>query len=798
MGMDMVKTHFSASVFIAIMATSTSVAFAAVSYPVQELRFGIANTDRNIVISGKNVGDYLTSNTLKGTADEKWSLNYISAGVYEIANSATGMIVTNENGLATIAKDTDGANQRWKIEAVEKDFKGYDLYYKIVSNADGKSALTFDASSNSFNVDAYTGDSFQKFKLNLDGLEGFAANALAGGKEKAGTIGGLLGATVEVTTVKELVAALNKTEPLTIVLNGDLDMASWNKTDQRIRDNKTLVGSYSNNTIYDCQLRNDDFYGKDATPSNNIVIRNLNLVARQLNSSGSGVILLQIYGGRNIWIDHNNFSATFGQNKDNEVGKFIWINTPALNWSDAIYNGVNPDYITISYNYMKNRFWTVAFGSQNKDTSRLRTTLMFNKWEQCSRRTPQYSNGFHHNYSEYHTVTGSSNPNASSQVIGGEGSRTLSENSRFEAYSGKEFDIDKNSALGFYDYNSYTSGSVGGTPSKVNAKGWGASWKATENYGYHLVDGYNANGNDAKSFTNAYSGCFKKMGAIKYITDSDLNKYVSTLYKAPFLKNVEVGNAPVGKEPIVIETPEGSLIQNLTIEDRANASGWGISSVKLDGKIFGDRDFTFTTVPDSVKGAEQIVTACNSKNSTKDVASFIVAKDLVLYVGLDSRVEKVPEWLSAAKKTEMKVVASNDVTFEIYKIEIDSGKTFTLGSNGQSSYCVNYIAFVQEAKIQSGESETEIPLFAIAPKVLANMIAVNFVDNSLFVNNGSGTVIRVTLFDMNGSVIVNRIFASGNHTLETKGLARGTYLVRIHGKNVQKTFRFNRELAKVY
>lgn len=793
MGMDMVKTHFAASVFIAIMATSTSVAFAAVSYPVQELRFGIANTDRNIVISGKNVGDYLTSNTVKGTADEKWSLNYISAGVYEIANSATGMIVTNENGLATIAKDTDGANQRWKIEAVEKDFEGYDLYYKIVSNADGKSALTFDASSNSFNVDAYTGDNFQKFKLNLDGLEGFAANALVGGKEKAGTIGGLLGATVEVTTVKELVAALNKTEPLTIVLNGDLDMASWNKTDQRIRDNKTLVGSYSNNTIYDCQLRNDDFYGKDATPSNNIVIRNLNLVARQLNSSGSGVILLQIYGGRNIWIDHNNFSATFGQNKDNEVGKFIWINTPALNWSDAIYNGVNPDYITISYNYMKNRFWTVAFGSQNKDTNRLRTTLMFNKWEQCSRRTPQYSNGFHHNYSEYHTVTGSSNPNASSQVIGGEGSRTLSENSRFEAYSGKEFDIDKNSALGFYDYNSYTSGSVGGTPSKVNAKGWGVSWKATENYGYHLVDGYNANGNDTKSFTNAYSGCFKKVGAIKYITDSDLNKYVSTLYKSPFLKSVEVGNAPVGKEPIDIETPEGSLIQNLTIEDRANASGWGISSIKLDGKIFGDRDFTFTTVPDSVKGAEQIVTACNSKNSTKDVASFIVAKDLVLYVGLDSRVEKVPEWLSAAKKTEMKVVASNDVTFEIYKIEIDSGKTFTLGSNGQSSYCVNYIAFVQEAKIQSGESETEIPLFAIAPKVLANMIAVNFVDNSLFVNNGSGTVIRVTLFDMNGSVIVNRIFASGNHTLETKGLARGTYLVRIHGKNVQKTFRINRE-----
>lgn len=791
MGMNLDKTHFSASAFIAIMATSTSVAFAAANYPVQELRFGIANTDRNIVISGKNTGDYLTSNTVKGTTDEKWSLNYISAGVYEIVNSATGMIVTNENGLATIAKDTDGVNQRWKIEAVEKDFEGYDLYYKIVSNADGKSALTFDISSNSFNVDTYTGDNYQKFKLNLDGLEGFAANALANGKEKAGTIGGLLGATVEVTTVESLVAALDKTEPLTVVLNGNLDMAKWDKTKQRIRDNKTLVGSYANNTIYDCQFRNNDFYGKDKSPSNNIVIRNMNLVARQLNSTGSGVILLQIYGGRNIWIDHNNFSATFGQDLNKEVGKFIWINTPALNWSDAVYNGVNPDYITISYNYMKNRFWTVAFGSQNKDTSRLRTTLMFNKWEQCSRRTPQYSNGFHHNYSEYHTVTGSSNPNASSQVIGGEGSRTLSENSRFEAYTGKEFDIDKNSALGFYDYNSYTSGTVGGKPSKVNAKGWGASWKATDNYGYHLVNGYNANGNDTKSFTNAYSGCFKKAGAIKYITDSDLSKYVSASYKAPFLKSIEVGNAPIGKEPIVIEVPTGSLIQNLTIEDRANASGWGISSIKSEGKIYGDRDFTFTTVPDAVNGAEQIVTACNSKNAIKEVASFKATKDLVLYVGLDSRVENVPEWLSVAKKTEMNVVASNDVTFEIYKIEVDSGKTFTLGSNGQSSYCVNYIAFVQEAKMSNPEDgKTRLVGSIVAP---TNLVTVGFVGGTLLVNNGTESAVRATLFDLNGSVIADKKFAIGSRVLETKNHARGTYLVRIQGKGLQKTFRINRE-----
>lgn len=515
------------AVISAIFGISATSAFAAAAYPVQEFRFGIANTDRNISISGKNAGDYLSSATFKGVADEKWTLNYISAGVYEIVNSATGMVVTNEKGIATLAKDTDAANQRWQITAIENDFEGYPLYYKVVSNADPTQALTFDINSNSIAVDTYSKDNYQKFKLNLDGLEGYAANAMTPKGEKAGTIGGLLGETIEVNNVADLVAALNRTEPLTVVVNGDLDMVNQDKTKQRIRDNKTLVGSYNKNTIYDCQFRNDDFYGADDAPSNNIVIRNLNLVARTLNSTGSGMLLLYIYGGRNIWVDHNNFSATFEQNRDVEVGKFIWINTPSVGWSDDKYNGVNPDYITISYNYFKNRYWTVAFGSQNKDTSRLRTTLLFNKWEQCSRRTPQYSNGYHHNYGAYHTVTGGSNPNASSQVIGGEGSRILNENCRFEAYTGKEIDIDKNSALGFYDYNSYTSSTVGGTPTKLSTKSMGVSWKASDSYGYHLVNAYNANGKDVKEFTNTYSGCFKQQGGIKYITDSDLAGYVS-------------------------------------------------------------------------------------------------------------------------------------------------------------------------------------------------------------------------------------------------------------------------------
>lgn len=508
---------------------------AATSYPVQEFRLGMSDTNNNVTVSDTS----LVPSVVTGKNNEKWSLNFVSSGVYEIVNSSNGQILTASGSGVALAPDTNAANQRWKIEGVEKDFEGYWLYYKITSNADSSKTLTYTEGAG-FGLTKYSGADYQKYMLNLDGLEGYAASSSVNGKIKAGTIGGLLGETVFVNNVADFISAIDDPEPKTVVVTADLDLVNQSKEKQRIRDNKTIVGSYSANTIYDSQLRNDDFWGKDESPSNNIVIRNMNFVARTLNSNGSGVILLQFYGVRNLWVDHNNFSATFSQNKDAEVGKFIWINTPAANWSDGCYNAVNPDYITISYNYMKNRYWTFAFGSQNTDTSRLHTTVMFNKWEECSRRCPQYSNGFDHNYCNYHTVTNGSNSNQSSQVIGGEGSRVLNENCRFEAMTSNEIDYDKNLCISFKEQGSFTSSTVGGTPSKLNATSKGTALVPSDSYSYSLVTAYNTNGTDVKDFCNNYSGCFKSKEQIKYITDSDMSKYVVTKYESPFLRAVDL------------------------------------------------------------------------------------------------------------------------------------------------------------------------------------------------------------------------------------------------------------------
>ena len=131
---------------------STPVAAAAVSYPVQEIRIGIADTDRNLYASdGK-----LSSQTETGTRNEKWSITYVSEGVYEIVQSASGTLLTVQDGTCTLAADTDSSAQRWNIVGVQNDFDGYALYYKIVNNADSSQALTFSPETNTFSTTAYT------------------------------------------------------------------------------------------------------------------------------------------------------------------------------------------------------------------------------------------------------------------------------------------------------------------------------------------------------------------------------------------------------------------------------------------------------------------------------------------------------------------------------------------------------------------------------------------------------------------------------------------------------------------
>ena len=153
-----------------------------------------------------------------------------------------------------------------------------------------------------------------------------------------------------------------------------------------------------------------------------------------------------------------------------------------------------------------------------------------------------------------------------------------------------------------------------------------------------------------------------------------------------------------GREPIAIN---GTYFTNVSVNDGANPAYWSIgSNAEVGSLIFGDRTFTFASLPDELNGAEILINSCDAKSCTTDLATFTAGKDMDLFICLDNRVETLPAWLSDFTKLSSTVTTSNDVTYDIYTRSYKAGESITLGSNGQSSYCINYAVLAQPSGSQ--------------------------------------------------------------------------------------------------
>ncbi len=158
---------------------------------------------------------------------------------------------------------------------------------------------------------------------------------------------------------------------------------------------------------------------------------------------------------------------------------------------------------------------------------------------------------------------------------------------------------------------------------------------------------------------------------------------------------------------IKIEPINGNLIQNLLVYDRTNAANWSIDSAAYDGDlVYNDRTVTYTGLPSVLSGAEAITMACDSKNTTTELATFVAGADMTVYVALDDRVTTVPSWMSGYTKTDLTFANSNDVNYTAYALNVSAGETVSLGPNGQSSGCVQYAVFAVKNETQSTTTTT--------------------------------------------------------------------------------------------
>ncbi len=141
----------------------------------------------------------------------------------------------------------------------------------------------------------------------------------------------------------------------------------------------------------------------------------------------------------------------------------------------------------------------------------------------------------------------------------------------------------------------------------------------------------------------------------------------------------------------------GTLIQELTIQDMTYGSSWSIDQDLQNGEaVYGDRDRIYVTLPETLVGAEYIRTACDSKYTIGTLAYFTAGADIDVYAAFDGRVSPAPSWLSDWTDSGMTAMNDENVTFVLYKKSFSAGETITLGENGQSSGCVGYTVFVTE------------------------------------------------------------------------------------------------------
>lgn len=189
------------------------------------------------------------------------------------------------------------------------------------------------------------------------------------------------------------------------------------------------------------------------------------------------------------------------------------------------------------------------------------------------------------------------------------------------------------------------------------------------------VDRYRTSANENLAFTD-------NLNAAKSSFEAQLPaKSVST-----FL--VQTGEA-APPEPI-----NGTLIQNLTVNDRSNAADWSIvKGFKSGDLVYGDRDITAVNVPANLSNAEMIRTACDSKMYANDLCTFTAGADMTVLAAVDTRVKSTLTWLSDWQKTGSSVTTSNDVTLELFKKTVKKGDTVTIGTNGASEASANLLVF---------------------------------------------------------------------------------------------------------
>jgi hypothetical protein len=235
-----------------------------------------------------------------------------------------------------------------------------------------------------------------------------------------------------------------------------------------------------------------------------------------------------------------------------------------------------------------------------------------------------------------------------------------------------------------------------------------------------------------------------------------------------------------------VELGSGDYFKNVGVFESVNAANWAVKSNLLEGQtVFGDRTFTFASIPAGLQGKEWIQTAMNSRvyTSFESYAEFNVDIDGFIYVAHSDRVSEKPLWLQGYTLTDMKIVVQENATTQrflsVYKKSVFAGDVVRTGinSNSGTTQSLMYLVIFSENLASSLADKDSGLSFGLSPNPFSEV-------SNLVFNLQNSSNVEINIYTLNGN-IVNSVFkgfkSAGSHSvsINASNLSAGIYIITL-------------------
>jgi len=114
-----------------------------------------------------------------------------------------------------------------------------------------------------------------------------------------------------------------------------------------------------------------------------------------------------------------------------------------------------------------------------------------------------------------------------------------------------------------------------------------------------------------------------------------------------------------------------------------NRGAYQLTTVQTGGAYYIDRDYKIQSIPRELQSAVWLKTANNDKFSTgNDFLEFTINQQADVFVGYDTRLKPLPNWLANWDTTQYRIIDEHADTFQVYHMVHDSGRVVLGGNYG--------------------------------------------------------------------------------------------------------------------